>query len=236
MKKMLKLYLILWAIMFVLFNAAVIALPREFTLLGVAYEKFGGASWVTLIVLELCFLLQLLCTVLAFRQNKLSGTFYRLPLFRLSRAGVIVTLLLSVVAMLAFIPSWIPLALTVLVLVLYAAAVLKAAAAAQIVEGVDEKVRTKTAFMRALTADAGSLLAKAKSEPVRTVCSKVYEALRYSDPVSAADLLDVEDTIRDRFDALTEAVSHDDGEAANDAGTELLALLSERNQKCRAAK
>ena len=44
MKKAFKYYLIAWAIMFVLFNIAVVALPKEFSILGVNYVKFGGLS------------------------------------------------------------------------------------------------------------------------------------------------------------------------------------------------
>ena len=236
MKKMFKFYLVAWAIMFVLFNIAVIALPREFTILGVTYEKFGGVSWVTLIVLELCFLLHLALTAVALRQKRLSGTFYRLPLIRLSYGCVIVTTIVAVVAMLAFLPSWIPLALALLILAVYAFAILKAVVAAELVESVDEKTRAKTSFIRNLTVDADSLLARAKSEPVKAACKKVFEALRYSDPVSAYGLVDVEERIKAEFDALTDAVIADDPKAVSASADELLTLIAERNKKSKAGK
>ena len=236
MKKAFKFYFIAWAIMFVLFNIAVVALPKEFTVLGVTYEKFGGLSWVTLIVLELCFLLHLGVTALAMNQNKLSGTFYRIPLIRLSYGCVAVTLILGLLAMLVFIPSWIPLALALLILAIYAMAVLKAAAAAELVEGVDEKVEAKAAFIKTLTVDAQTLLSRAKSEPVKAVCRKVYEALRYSDPMSADALSDVESRIRAEFDALTDAVVSDNADAATVSADELLILIKERNSRCKAEK
>lgn len=236
MKKMFKFYLVAWAIMFVLFNIAVIALPKEFTILGVTYEKFGGASWVTLIVLELCFLLHLALTAVALRQKRLSGTFYRLPLIRLSYGCVIVTTIVAVVAMLAFLPSWIPLALALLILAAYAFAILKAVVAAELVESVDEKTRAKTSFIRNLTVDADSLLARAKSEPVKAACKKVFEALRYSDPVSAYGLVDVEERIKAEFDALTDAVIADDPKAVSASADELLTLIAERNKKSKAGK
>ncbi len=236
MKKMFKFYLVAWAIMFVLFNIAVIALPKEFTILGVTYEKFGGVSWVTLIVLELCFLLHLALTAVALRQKRLSGTFYRLPLIRLSYGCVIVTTIVAVVAMLAFLPSWIPLALALLILAVYAFAILKAVVAAELVESVDEKTRAKTSFIRNLTVDADSLLARAKSEPVKAACKKVFEALRYSDPVSAYGLVDVEERIKAEFDALTDAVIADDPKAVSASADELLTLIAERNKKSKAGK
>jgi hypothetical protein len=236
MKKGLKFYAIAWAIMFILFNVAVAALPKEFTLLGVTYEKFGGLSWVTLIVLELCFLLHLGVTALALNQNKLSGTFYRIPLIRLSYGCVAVTLILAVLAMLVFIPSWIPLALALLILAVYAFAVLKAEVAAELVEGVDAKTRAMTSFIRDLTADADSLLSRAKSEPVKAACKKVFEALRYSDPVSAYGLVDVEERIKAEFDVLTDAVIADDPKAVSASADELLTLIAERNKKSKAGK
>ena len=236
MKKGLKFYAIAWAIMFILFNVAVAALPKEFTLLGVTYEKFGGLSWVTLIVLELCFLLHLILTAVAMKQNRLSGTFYRLPLIRLSCGCLIVTLILAVLAMLAIIPSWVPLALTLLILAIYAFAILKAGTAAALVEGVDSKVQAKTAFIKTLTIDANTLLSRAKSEPAKAACKKVFEAVRYSDPMSAEALADVESRIRIEFDALTDAVLADNADAATTSADELLTLIKERNSRCKMEK
>ncbi len=236
MKKAFKYYLIAWAIMFVLFNIVVVALPKEFSILGVNYVKFGGLSWVTLIVLELCFLLHLGVTALALNQNKLSGTFYRIPLIRLSYGCVAVTLILAVLAMLVFIPSWIPLALTVAILVIYAMAVLKAAAAAELVEGVDRKVEARTSFLRGITVDANSLLSRAKSETAKAACRKVCDALRYSDPVSTYAVYDVETRIKTELDALTDAVLADDADAVTASADELLTLIRDRNSRCKAEK
>ena len=236
MKKMFKFYLIAWAIMFVLFNIVVVALPKEFTILGVTYEKFAGVSWVTLIVMELCFLLHLALTAVAMKQNRLSGTFYRLPLIRLSYVCVALTLIVASMAMLVFIPSWIPLALALLILAVYAFAVLKAEVAAELVEGVDAKTRARTSFIRDLIADADSLLSRAKSEPVKAACKKVFEALRYSDPVSAYGLVDVEERIKAEFDVLTDAVIADDPKAVSASADELLTLIAERNKKSKAGK
>ena len=236
MKKMFKFYLIAWAIMFVLFNIVVVALPKEFSILGVGYEKLGGLSWVTLIVMELSFVLQLVFTAVAMNQNKLSGTFYRIPLIRLSHGCVVLTLIVAVLAMLVFIPSWIPLALTVLILVMYAMALLKAAAAAELVEGVDRKVEARTSFLRGITVDANSLLSRAKSETAKAACRKVCDALRYSDPVSTYAVYDVETRIKTELDALTDAVLADDADAVTVSADELLTLIKERNQRCQAEK
>ena len=237
MKKAFRIYLIAWAIMFVIFNVVVIALPKETTIAGITYTKLGGLSWITLILFELCFVGHLVCTWFACKQNKLTGTFYRLPLIRLSYACVIVTLVLGCLAMtIPNLPSWIPLVLTLAVMAIYVFAILKAAAAAEIVEEIDEKVKAKTAFIKTLTVDANTLCSRAKSEQVQTACKKVFEAVRYSDPMSADALSDVESRIRTEFDALTDAVIADNADAATASADELLALIQERSSRCKTEK
>ena len=237
MKKAFKFYLIAWAILFVIFNIVVIVLPKETTIAGITYTKLGGLSWITLILFELCFIGHLICTWIALRQNKLSGTFYRLPLIRLSYACIIVTTVIGCVMMaVPNLPDWIPLIVALIIMALYAVAVLKAAAAAQIVEGIDEKVKVQTAFIKTLTGDAQTLLSRAKSEPVKSACKKVFEAVRYSDPMSAEALSEVESRIRTEFDSFTDAVISDDAEAATASADELLTLIKERNSRCKAEK
>ena len=237
MKRAFKFYLIAWAILFVIFNVVVIALPKETTIAGVTYVKLGGLSWITLILFELCFVGHLVCTWIALKRNKLSGMFYRLPLIRLSYACIIVTTVIGCVMMaVPNLPDWIPLIVVLIIMALYAIAVLKAAAAAEIVEEIDEKVRTDTAFIRNLTAEANTLVTRAKSEPVKAACKKVYEAVRYSDPMTSEALADVESRIRAEFDAFTDAVLSDNADAVNASADTLLSLIAERNQICKAGK
>ena len=237
MKKAFRFYLIAWAILFVIFNVVVIVLPKETTIAGVTYTKLGGLSWITLILFELCFVGHLICTWIALKQNKLSGTFYRLPLIRLSYACIIVTTVIGCVMMaVPNLPDWIPLIVALIIMALYAVAVLKAAAAAEIVEQIDEKVKVQTAFIKTLTVDAQTLLSRAKSEPVKNACKKVFEAVRYSDPMTSGALTDVENRIKTEFNAFTDAVISDNADAATASADELLTLIKERNGRCKMEK
>ena len=220
-----------------IFNVVVIVLPKETTIAGVTYTKLGGLSWITLILFELCFVGHLACTWIALKRNKLSGMFYRLPLIRLSYACIIVTTVIGCVMMaVPQMPDWIPLIVVLIIMALYAVAVLKAAAAAEIVEQIDEKVKVQTAFIKTLTVDAQTLLSRAKSEPVKNACKKVFEAVRYSDPMTSGALTDVENRIKTEFDAFTDAVISDNADAVNASADELLTLIKERNSRCRMEK
>ena len=236
MKKAFKFYLIAWAIMFALFNIVVVALPKEFTILGVTYEKFGGASWVTLIVMELCFLLHLVLTAAALNQKNLSGTFYRLPLIRLSYVCVVVTTILAVIAMLAFVPSWIPLALVLLILAIYAFAILKAGAAAALVEGVDKKMEASTRSMKALYAAAAACADRCADPELKKPVQKLADALRFADPVSSEATREAENTLRMYLVDLESAVDAADADKIKSACAAMTSALADRNRLSKLGK
>lgn len=236
MKKGFKYYVIAWAIMFILFNAAVYFLPQELTLLGGTYEKFGSVSWVTLVVLELCFLLHLALTAAALNQKKLSGTFYRLPLIRLSHGCVIVTLILALVAMLAFIPSWIPLALALLVLAIYAFALLKAGTAAKLVEKVDKQAEASTWSMKNLYAAVATCADRCTDPELKKTVLKLADALRYADPVSSEATREAEAALQKQLYVLKSAVVDGDGDQIKTICTSMSAILADRNRRCKLGK
>lgn len=114
--------------------------------------------------------------------------------------------------------------------------VIKATAAVSEVERIDEKVKTQTFFIKSLTIDADTLVARAKSEAVKAECKKVYEAIRYSDPMSNDALASIESEIAVEFAKLTEAVKADDTDAVVASANEVIILVGDRNKKCKLLK
>ena len=80
------------------------------------------------------------------------------------------------------------------------------------------------------------LATRAGSEEAKAVCREVYEAVRYSDPVSDAALSETEGRIAAQLDALKAAVHACDEDKIKAAAGEMLSLIKERNAKCRALK
>ena len=134
------------------------------------------------------------------------------------------------------VPNWLGAIVGAVVLAFTAVAVIKASAAADIVESVDKKVAEKTAFLRMATADAEVILASAKSAEVKAECKKVYEALRYSDPMSNEALSVTEAKITVKLDELKAATAADAAEKTKAAAGEIILLIKERNAKCKALK
>lgn len=104
------------------------------------------------------------------------------------------------------------------------------------IDRVDTKVKTQTFFIKSLTINADTLMASAKSEAVKAECRKVYEAIRYSDPMSHDALASVESQITIKFAELSEAVKSDNVEKVAELANEVVVLIGDRNKKCKLLK
>ena len=167
--------------------------------------------------------------------ENLQKMFYNLPLLTVSRTGLILMLVAGSAAMaIPYLPSWLGAVICMLILAFNAIAVIKAAWAADTAEKVDEKVKLQMAFIKNLTVEAESILARAKSEPVKAECKKVYEAVRYSDPMSNETLSVIEAKITVKVDEFATAVGADDAEKAKEIADDIIILVGDRNKKCKA--
>ena len=129
-------------------------------------------------------------------------------------------------------PSWVGAIICILILAFTAIAVVKAKGASDAVEAIDEIIKGQTSFIKFLTVDADSLLARAKSEQVKAECKKVYEAVRYSDPMSNESISVIEAKITVKMDEFSSAIVADDAEKAKEIADEIVILIGDRNNKC----
>lgn len=233
MKKNFKYYLAAWVVLFVIFNVV------AFTLSGrvPGTERFDKSFWTGYIFIVIAFMGQLGASFYAFKTERLDKFFYRIPLVQVSWTGLVWTLICGAVCMLVpRFPVWRGIVLCFVFLGFYVISVIEAVAAGEIVGEIDDKVKEKTLFIKSLTVDAESLVAQAKSEPVKAECKKVYEAVRYSDPMSSDALAEMETQITLRFSVFGKAVAADDAETAKSVGEEVVVLLDDRNKKCKLLK
>ena len=133
-------------------------------------------------------------------------------------------------------PAWIAAIVCIVILAFNAIAVVKANWAAETVENIDEKIAAKTSYIRELTAQAESLVARAKSDEVKKECKKVYEAVRYSDPMSNEAISVIEAKITVKVDEFSTAVGADDTEKVKEIADEIVNLVGDRNKKCKGLK
>lgn len=227
MKKNFKFYAVSWALLFAIFN--VLAFAVGF--------KNNASFWTAYITSVIAMLLQLVCAKISFKPEKLDRLFLNIPVISITFIGMVASMIIGAVCMV--IPSVPVVAIIVieyLILAFTGISVLKANAAAEIVNEVGEKVKEKTQFIKLTTVDAQNLMNSAKSESVKSACKKVYEALRYSDPMSNETLAHEEVEIADKMAELSSAVASDNADFAESISNEITALVKARNNKCKALK
>lgn len=233
MKKNFKYFAVIWAILLALFNVICFVTPDEMN----GMSKYAGAFWVGYIFITVAFIGQLICAFIAFKAENIEKMFYNVPLISLSFIGLIVMAVVGALTMaIPNLPNWIGIIVCAIVLAFTAIAVVKASMAADNVQQVEQKVKAQTFFIKSLTVDADTLLSQAKSDEIKAECRKVYEAVRYSDPMSNDALAMSEAQITVRFTALSEAVKNGKAEEVKVITEELLVLLAERNKKCKLMK
>lgn len=227
MNKNFKYYLSVWTILLVLFNVVTFVVPRPL---------FGGAFWSGYIFITLAFIGQLVCGYVALKEENIRKLFYNFPILSISYTGLILTSIFGIVCMV--IPGF-PIGLSIIIcfaiLCFTVIFVLKAKLAADVVEAVDEKIKVQTFFIKSLAVDAEGLMVRAKTDVAKAECKKVYEAIRYSDPMSKEELNVCEAKITVKFDEFSNAVALEK-DNIKDVADELVALIEDRNRKCKVMK
>lgn len=233
MKKSFKIYFLIWAICLVVFNVVVFVTPSEIG--GVS--KFSGSFWVGYIFITIAFLGQLACAFIALKAENLKKFFYNIPLLSISYGGLVTMLIVGSIFMaIPVLPEWIAIIVCVIILAFNSIAIIKATAAADIVSGIDEKIKTQTFFIKSLSVDAQGLMTSAKTDELRAEAKKVYEAIRYSDPMTNSALSELDSQIERQFAAFSDAIKAEDVELAKESANTLVEMVERRKQKCKLLK
>lgn len=230
MTKTFKFYLGIWAICFAMFNVIAFVTPA---VNNIPMPSF----WIGYVFIILSFVGNIVVAKIAFKTENLKKMFYNMPLIVIGYTGLMAMLVIGALGMIIpSFPMWISTTLCVLIAGFTAMAVMVACFAAGVVTKIDKKVAAKTFFIKSLTADAEHLLSYAKSDELKAICKKAYEAIRYSDPMSNVMLSDVDEQIQSQFSEFEASVREDDIEVATKISEELITLVDKRNKKCKLLK
>lgn len=228
MKKNFKSYALIWAIFLVAFNVIVFLVRPIIPGYEIHYDL---RFWIAWLFVMAAFVGNLLCANKAFQAENLEKLFYKVPLISVSYRGLIGMLVLGGALMLIpNCPAWIAAIVCVAIAAFTAVAVVKADWAGEAVSATHEKVKAQTQFIKLLTVEAETLMSKAKTPEAQAAAKKVYEAVRYSDPMSSDALTAIEAELSEKFKAFEAAVTS--GTAPKPAAEDFLAALEKRNRLC----
>ena len=233
MSKVSKNYIVVWGVMLALFNLIVFISPG-----WDGTSKYTGAFWIAYAITTAAFILHLAFALIAFKDagNSKQKLFLNVPIIWFSYVGLVITIIVGALCMLnSFLPAWAAGIAMGIVLAIFLLSIVKTKVAIQAVEAVGARVQASTSFIKGLRTDADSLVGRASSAS-RDICTKVSEALRYSDPVSNELSAGVENDLRAKFDEFAAVVKSGDDSKAGALGKELMELIDERNKKCMEGK
>ena len=233
MKKTFNFYAICWAISLAVYNLVVFLVKPILPGYVIHYDARFWISWVVILA---AFAGQLFCAKTAFDSKNKEKLFLNLPLITQSYSSLVSTMIIgSALMLIPNFPAWIAAIICFAIFGFSAISVIKAKAAAEIIGEVDDKIKVKTSFIKTLTIDAESLVARAQSEEAKAATKKVYEAARYSDPMSSDGLYGIESEISIKFNQLAGAVSAN-SEDIKSLAEEVVVLIGDRNKRCKLLK
>ncbi len=233
MKRYFNYYAVCWAVAFIVINLVIFIMPNMVT----GINKVTGSFFVGYILIDIAFLGQLLCSYIFFKEDRKEKVFLNLPIITISYSALIVSLIVGIICMVVpGFPFWLGVIICLLVLGFYAISIVKAKAAGQMVGDIDDKIKEQTVFIKSLTADSQSLINYAKNDKSKAMCEKVFEAIRYSDPMSCDAISSIETEITLRFNDFAKMVKEEKEEGLEKLCDEILVLINDRNQKCKLFK
>ena len=217
------------ALLFVVYTLIVLAVP---------FAK-GGMFWLTYLFTAAAFGVQAYVFKLSFEKEAgAKSKFYGFPIARVGVLYLAVQLVLGLVFMAldAVAPVWLALVLYLALLVAAAVGVIATDSIRDEVERQDTQLKKDVATMRALQSKAAALPARCEDAEAKSALEKLAEEFRYSDPVSAPALADLETDMAAIMEELSAAVTDGDNAAVLALCKKISATLAERNRLCKLNK
>ena len=233
MKNKFLLYFIGWLAVIALFNLIVFITPNQID--GVS--KFSTLFWVAYGFITVEFIIQLVCSAFVFRAKSSQNAFYSIPIYSVSYISLGIMLVVGALCMAVIaIPDWVGIIACSVVLVIHILAIVATQLLRGTLSATDQRIKQDTMFIKMMSVEAQSLMSACKAGEMAKCTNAVYEAFRYSDPMSSAPLKQLEDNIMSKFNTFSMSVNAGDVMAADTCSKELIALINERNMKCRMYK
>lgn len=254
MKNKFSFYFVIWLICFIAFNVVCFVIPNSFTIpkevdmliymktgyyLGIAgqYYKYGGSFWASYGLIVLSLIGNLVFTYIVFKKygNEKDKGMHLASLIRINLICLISTSIVAImVMMIPNLPLWVGTIIAIVSFVYSFIRVFTTYWASERIYESDKKTKEETNFIYNLTAKA-KVLNEISNNKYLGISKEVYEAIRFSDPISSDSLADINKIIEKKFDNFSKMVKEND-ENCIKVGNELKGLLIERNELCRINK
>lgn len=206
--------------------------------LAVPFDK-GTTFWVCFLFTIIAICAQLYIFRIAFRKGEsVRSKFYGFPIARIGIIYLVVQFIVGLVLMAlgTYVPAWVSVVICVVILGVSAVGFLSADAVRDEVERQDVKLKTNVSVMRGLQSKISAVAGQAADTANAKALKDLAEEFRYSDPVSADALEEIEAELSNQVDLLTQAVLDGDEESVRTLAQKTGLTLAERNRLCKLSK
>ncbi len=229
MKKSRNTFIAIWAICFALFNVIVFVVPNE--------NREADNFWIGYALITAALVGNLVCSIIALNSKSNAKVLYNIPFVTASIVEIVIATIAGAIFMaVTGIETWVAVIVAFIIVAISAIVSLIAKSAADTVGDIDDKIKKQTSFIKSITLDAEMLMTSATTPEIKAEIKKVYEAFRFSDPMSSDALNDVENRIQNQFNLLQEVVIAENTERVSTVAKDLLSLIDYRNKKCKISK
>lgn len=220
------------------YGIKVLQIPSSVVCIEGTYKtaRYNSDFFLSIAIIVLGYIFSIVATFVAFRKNDDNqGTFLGISS---AYGGLLTLIILGIWANISIFIDISRIVRVIVSIIIFAIAIAKLfmrkVAKEEILE-TEANVKTKTAFIKMMTVEAQNIVAAAKTNEAKASANKVYEALRYSDPMSNDSLSVEEVKITVKMDEFAKAVSAET-ENIEEISEELLLLLNRRNKICEQMK
>lgn len=218
---------------------AVLAIMYAVIFLAVPFEK-NATTWIAFSFGCLSIVAGAIVSFVSFdKGTSLKSKVYGFPMFRLgyyyTTVQVILTLALFIAEFFVDIPSWISIVFGVLLLGVLIIGVVAIDNVRDIVEQQDIKTESNTQMMESIKRDVESLVRKCRNEGVKKELEKLAEKIRYSDPVSSRNTVNIENNIKEKIIMLSSSIETD-ADNCYELINSISGLINDRNDVCKTSK
>ena len=233
MSRGLKIYFAIVAILAVMVTVVAFVIP------------FPKKSYATFIMSYVGILLALAAqgyvAFLVFKKSSsLKSKVYGIPVIRVSIMYLLIQFIASfvIIAINTFVivPVFVPVVIFVVLGGFAAIGILITSAVKGFIEDVEKEEKQKTAFLNNFKIEVESLEGKSSDEAINKDIHKFVEKVKYSDPMSAPALVEVENEINTKYLELKDLVLNNNIEETKKALIEINDLMDKRNKICKLEK
>lgn len=222
--------LVIFAVCIVVFNAVVFLVP---------FAK-GAVFWISYVFGMLAIVSQLYVLKVAFSgADTVKSKLYGLPIVRIGLIYLAFQFISSMIFMALgmFVPLWIPLLVDIILLAGAVSGLIAADTVRDEVFSQDVKIKKSVGKMRSIQSRAKSLGSLCGDDAaLKKAVNDLSEELRYSDPVSSDETLEMENDLSDMLDSIKELIIQGDSKSAVSLCSRMRELLVQRNDLCKLSK